>query len=449
MKPSSECFALIKKWEGLHKKLPDGRIQAYKDPVGIWTIGYGSINHLDLNRPILKGDIITTEKAERWLEIEVEEKAEDVERLCKVSLKQCMFDALVSFTYNIGIGAFGESTLLRKLNKGDYEGASREFDRWVHGTDNGSRVVLPGLVNRRNEEEALFRRDGFSGIDQAPKTDIEPELPQPLKEEFPYEAAPIPLPFNRTLEKGIVGKDCYILNCALAGLGFLRLGVQPNEFSDITDSAVRLFQSREALSRIDGKVGPETKRAIENALKRARDPFPPILDGGVYCRLTRTRTPAYKGLEWCKLDFVNPQGNVVVDSLRVVSGLPMAQKFLRWDNPASVPGNDAPIPQDNYYISDIIWAGGKDNYWISHTTPGIGPIWVALVKPQERHQTCQTKGIGCRDAFGFHADWGWIQSGTSPGSEGCVCTATLDDLKKLVELLRKYDPRLLVVDWGL
>lgn len=452
MKPSSECFELIKKWEGLHKKLPDGRIKAYQDPVNIWTIGYGSIEHLDLNRPILDGDVITQEKAERWLQVEVEEKAEDVERLCKVLLKQCMFDALVSFTYNVGIGAFGESTLLRELNKGNYEGVAREFDRWVHGEDNGTRRPLPGLVNRRNEEETLFRRDGFSDLDQAIGFVAEQDFAQPPKGEFPYNPAPVPLPFTRTLEKGHIGEDCYILNCALAGLQFLRLGSQPNEFTDITDSAVKLLQKREVLSRIDGKVGPETKSAIEHALRRARGEVSVTLDvrgGKVYCRLTRTRTAAYEGLELCKLDFVNPQGNVVVDSLNVISGLGSAQKFLRWDDPKSQPGNLAPIPQDKYYIADIHWAGGKDNYSASHPKEGVGPIWVALVKPQERNETCKRDRLGCRDAFGFHADWNWIQRGRGSGSAGCVCPATIPDLKKLVELLREYDPRLLVVDWDI
>ena len=444
MKPSQECFELIKKWEGLHRKRSDGMIEAYPDPVGIWTIGYGSIFHLDLNRPILKGDVITPAQAERWLKHEVEDKAEDVERLYKVPLKQCMFDSLVSFTYNIGTGAFGESTLLRKLNQGDYEGAAREFDRWVHGTDNGTRRVLPGLVNRRNEEETLFRRDGFSVVDPgtlpAPE-ETETNSTNPPKEEFAYQPAPLPLPFERTLRKGDIGYDCYVLNCAMAGLGFLRMAPQPNEFTDITDNAVKLFQRREALSRIDGVVGPETRRALEKALEL-------VNERDVYCRLTRTDTSAYKGLEWCKLDFVHPRQGVV-DSLKVISGLGSAQKFLLWNDPKSDPGNLAPIPQDRYSIADISWAGGKDNYEKPHAKSGIGPIWVALTKPKQRNVSCDREGIGCRDAFGFHADWNWVKNRTSPGSEGCVCPTSLDDLKELVRLLRKHDPRLLVVDWGL
>lgn len=446
MKPSQECFELIKKWEGLHKKRSDGLVGAYRDPVNIWTIGYGSIYHLDLNRPIRESDVITKATAERWLELEVEEKAEDVERLSQVTLKQCMFDAVVSFTYNIGIGAFGESTLLRKLNAGDYDGAAREFDRWVHGEDNGARRVLPGLVNRRNDEEALFRRDGFpilvSGtLTQPGSTGI--SSTQPLKEELPYQPAPLPLPFTRTLIKGDIGSDCYVLNCALAGLGFLRMAAQPNEFNDITENIVKLFQTREALSRVDGKVGPETKRALENSLQRAR----PELEREVYCRLTRTGTPAYQGLEWCKLDFVDPASQSVVNTLKVISGLGSAQKFLLWNDSESIPGNLAPIPQDRYAIADISWAGGKDNYTIIHAKPGIGPVWVALTKPQGRPRNCSHSG--CRDEFGFHGDWQWIQNRTSPGSAGCICPSTKEDLEELVQLLRKYDPRLLVVDWGL
>lgn len=155
--PSEDCFTLIRKWEGLHRRLPDGRIEAYRDPVGIWTIGYGSIRNPEVQRPVREGDVITQAQAEDWLDLEVKEKAKGVTPLCSVPLTQSMFDALVSFAYNLGISAFEESTLRRKLNQRDYEGAAKEFDRWVKA--GGS--VLQGLVNRRNDEEALFRKDGW------------------------------------------------------------------------------------------------------------------------------------------------------------------------------------------------------------------------------------------------------------------------------------------------
>src|SRR4028119_714966 len=93
--PSQHCLALIKDSEGLHHELPDGNIKAYADPVGVWTIGYGSIFHIDAGRPVKKGDVITKADAERWLKKEVDEKADAVNILCKVDLTQGMFDALV------------------------------------------------------------------------------------------------------------------------------------------------------------------------------------------------------------------------------------------------------------------------------------------------------------------------------------------------------------------
>jgi GH24 family phage-related lysozyme (muramidase) len=434
MKPSKDCFDLIKKWEGLHTERSDGSIESYQDPVGIWTIGYGSINNPDLGRPVQPNDVISKVTAIRWLELEVEEAAEDVDNLCRVNLTQGMFDALVSFVYNIGIGAFGESTLLRKLNTSDYSGAAREFDRWVHG---GGRV-LQGLVFRRDEEEALFRRDGFNPATVARTNTSISSVTSSTSDERPYQAAPIPLPFNRTLVIGDSGEDCYILNCALAGLGFLRIAPQSDVFTDVTDSSVKLLQGRERIL-VDGKVGPETKRAIENSLRRARGLVPSVATN-VFCRLIRTRQEAYEGLEWLKLEFVDPaQG--VVDSLKVVSGAPGRQNFLLFNNPASVPESLQPIPQGRYSIGDIDWAGGRDNYSDTHFHPtnGIGPVWVSLtnLKPDDR------------DAFGFHGDWNWITRQENPGSAGCVCPATIDDLKELVSLLRKYNPRLLEVNWGL
>jgi GH24 family phage-related lysozyme (muramidase) len=156
-KPSQACYSLIKKWEGLHKQRSNGMIESYQDPVGIWTIGYGSIVNLNESRPVGKDDVISQNEAETWLNKEVDQKAVAVARLCTVPLTQSMFDALVSFAYNLGIGAFEESTLREKLNQRDFEGAAKEFERWVKA--GGS--VLQGLVNRRNDEEVLFRKEGW------------------------------------------------------------------------------------------------------------------------------------------------------------------------------------------------------------------------------------------------------------------------------------------------
>jgi lysozyme len=429
MNPSIECFALIKKWEGLYRLRADGLIEAYPDPVDIWTIGYGSIINLDESRPVRQGDVITEATAIRWLQAEVEEKASRVEQLCKVPLKQCMFDALVSFAFNVGAenGGLKSSTLLRKLNQGDYEGAAQEFAVWI----NANGRPLQGLINRRNDEKALFRRDGFppaiTGTAPTENLDVA---------ESPYQPAPLPLPISRTLRQGDRGVDCYILNCALAGLGFLAMANQPNNFTSVTQDALAFFQKQRGLLS-NGVLDNDTKQAIESALDKARkDRIQPIMRDRVSCRLTRTNKPAYEGLEWCQLDFIDPIGKTLA-SLQVVSGLAGVQNFELPET--RVAGSGKPLPQGRYLIGDIDWAAGKDIYADSHDNQGIGPVWVPLIK----------QFIDDGNAFGFHADWNWIQSRTSPGSEGCVCPSTIPDLTEFVRLLRLYDPRELNVYWGL
>ncbi|WP_044034749.1 lysozyme, partial [Microcystis aeruginosa] len=155
MKVSQNCIDLIKKWEGC-------KLTAYKCPAGVWTIGIGTTCYPD-GRRVREGDKITDQQAEGFLVNECEEKAKAVDELVNVDLHQNQFDALVSFAYNVGIGAFKESTLRRKLNEKDYEGAANEFKRWNKATVNGVQVVLDGLTNRRKDEEALFRKNDSFG----------------------------------------------------------------------------------------------------------------------------------------------------------------------------------------------------------------------------------------------------------------------------------------------
>ena len=141
MKLSENGTKLIKKYEGC-------RLKAYKCPRGVWTIGYGHTNNV---RP---DDVITQDEAEELFKQDVKEFENAVNRLVNVELNQNQFDALVSFTFNLGYGekGLGGSTLLRLLNNSDYIGASKQFSRWVYS---GNRV-LEGLIKRRNEEKELF-----------------------------------------------------------------------------------------------------------------------------------------------------------------------------------------------------------------------------------------------------------------------------------------------------
>ena len=143
---SQECTKLIKKFEGL-------KLKAYLDPVGIPTIGYGTIMYKNGQR-VKMGDKITEKQALDLLQWEILMKAEEVNK-CTVDtfLNQNQFDALVSFAYNVGTGALKGSTLLKKalINSNDPD-ISAEFMKWV----TANKKTLPGLVTRRTEESKLY-----------------------------------------------------------------------------------------------------------------------------------------------------------------------------------------------------------------------------------------------------------------------------------------------------
>ncbi|MFY0454850.1 lysozyme [Enterobacter cloacae complex sp. YD70/O97D2] len=144
MQTSEKGIALIKQFEGC-------KLTAYQDSVGVWTIGYGWTQPVD-GKPIRAGMTIKQETAERLLKTGLVSYESDVSRLVKVGVTQGQFDALVSFTYNLGARSLSTSTLLRKLNAGDYAGAADEFLRW----NKAGGKVLNGLTRRREAERALF-----------------------------------------------------------------------------------------------------------------------------------------------------------------------------------------------------------------------------------------------------------------------------------------------------
>jgi len=130
---------LIRAFEGLELK-------AYKCPAGVLTIGYGH------TKTVTAGMVITEEEAEALLREDLLWVEETINNKVTVPLTQSQYDALASFIYNVGSGAFTKSTLLRKLNTGDYVGASAEFKRW----NKADGRVLKGLVRRRKAEQELF-----------------------------------------------------------------------------------------------------------------------------------------------------------------------------------------------------------------------------------------------------------------------------------------------------
>lgn len=136
---------LIKEFEGLSLK-------PYLCPAKIPTIGYGSTRYADGTAVKLTDKAITKEKAEKLLLDTLEPFEKTINKNVYAPITQNMFDALVTFAYNVGSGNFAKSTLLKKLNKADYHGAADEFLRW----DKAGGKVLAGLTRRRKAERELF-----------------------------------------------------------------------------------------------------------------------------------------------------------------------------------------------------------------------------------------------------------------------------------------------------
>lgn len=142
----------------LIKSFEDCRLTAYQDSVGVWTIGYGHTNG------VYAGMTITQAQAEEFLRSDLKTAENAVNGKVTYPITQNMFDALVSLTFNIGTGNFGSSTLLKKLNQGDINGAANEFDRWVYA---GGKVE-PGLVSRRAVEKEMFLNGATPSYDEIP-----------------------------------------------------------------------------------------------------------------------------------------------------------------------------------------------------------------------------------------------------------------------------------------
>lgn len=146
LKISQKGIDLIKHFEGWYAK-------AYKDPVGVWTIGWGTTG-----REAVPGRTITKEQGEAFLRADLEDESQAVRDLVKVPLSQHQFDALVSFTYNCGRGNLERSTALKMLNRENYDAVPSLLARYNKARDRrtGEWKTLRGLTRRRAAEGALF-----------------------------------------------------------------------------------------------------------------------------------------------------------------------------------------------------------------------------------------------------------------------------------------------------
>ncbi|MFO1292984.1 MAG: lysozyme [Rubrivivax sp.] len=162
-----EAVALIKSFEGL----PDGdpatvNLDAYLDPLGIWTIGWGHVvlwqgrplkgaDNKALARRLYPGGI-SVAQAEALLRADLLDRSPSLLHLVQVPLDDGQFGALMSFAFNCGLANLGGSTLLRLLNAGRFAAAAEQFLLWNKGRKNGVLVELPGLTRRRRAERAMF-----------------------------------------------------------------------------------------------------------------------------------------------------------------------------------------------------------------------------------------------------------------------------------------------------
>lgn len=156
MKVSKQCIEMIKHHEGV-------RTKPYRCPALLWTVGVGHVidpNHIkvkfeDRKNIALPDDwnrVLSMAEVDRILAEDLANFERGVLRLCPTGLTQGRFDALVSFSFNVGLGNLQRSTIRMKHNRGDFEEAAEAFMQW---TKAGGKE-LPGLVKRRKDEKALY-----------------------------------------------------------------------------------------------------------------------------------------------------------------------------------------------------------------------------------------------------------------------------------------------------
>ena len=146
MKTSNKGLELIKRYEGLE-------ISPYLCPANVPTIGYGATYYPDGNKVTMSDNVITESYAETLLLRMLTRYEDGVNRYVQVDINQNQFDALVSFAYNLGLGALKSSTLLKRVNENPCNpNITPQFKRWV----NAGGKKLEGLVKRRNDEAYLY-----------------------------------------------------------------------------------------------------------------------------------------------------------------------------------------------------------------------------------------------------------------------------------------------------
>ena len=165
---SPEGISLIKRFEGCHKVNSDGDYRSYRCVSGKWTIGYGH------TQAVRSGMTATPEMCEAYLQEDMRKVCAHVKQIVSVPLSQPQLDALASFVFSIGLPAFKKSTVIKKLNLGQYHSVPSEMAKWNSAKVDGVITALSGLTRRRAAESALWTLDGELGETDA----VMPQRPE-------------------------------------------------------------------------------------------------------------------------------------------------------------------------------------------------------------------------------------------------------------------------------
>jgi lysozyme len=186
-----DLVKLLKREEGL-------RLKPYLCSAGVPTIGIGATTYPDGTPVRLSDPAITERMAMQMVAVEADRYMSAVLDVCKVWPTVNQLVAMASLAYNIGVGAFGKSTVLRLHNRGDHDGAARAFGLWNKAKVRGKLTVLNGLTARRARESALYLTPGE---DQEPVS----HMPQAVASESSLAASPIALSGGVTSATGVLG----------------------------------------------------------------------------------------------------------------------------------------------------------------------------------------------------------------------------------------------------
>jgi len=214
MQTSKYGISFIRKFEGCE-------LTAYRDRVGVWTIGVGHTAAAGTPFPV-KGMTITSAEADELLSYDLRRIETDILSCVTVKLEQYQFDALVSFVFNLGIGNFSKSTLLKKINAGKFESCPAEFLKW----GNAGGKPCAALLHRRHAEAALF--SGIGVVQSDPK-DARRAPDQPVA--------------SKHIAMSKEGNAAVVTGATSAVAALSTMSDQARQASDAVDTIVKVMQN--------------------------------------------------------------------------------------------------------------------------------------------------------------------------------------------------------------